>query len=179
MSQLKVDSIVPVAGAPTDGGGGVIQFKQTRKTDTFSRNSSNSDFGDVTGLNVSITPKSSTSRMVVLVSLCSAGNTNQRIWYRIKKVISGGGTDVTWAVADAAGDRPRASATIQPPGGNSIVYFGGCFDHVSGTTSQITYTIQVGAESSQPHRVNRSNDDSNSVNVARGMSTISVMEVSA
>ena len=38
-SKLRVDSILPVDGAPTNGGGGIIQVKQTLKTDSFYTNS--------------------------------------------------------------------------------------------------------------------------------------------
>ena len=34
MSQLKVNSIIPVGGIPTGGTGGIIQVKQTVKSDT-------------------------------------------------------------------------------------------------------------------------------------------------
>ena len=33
-SQLRVDKILPVDGAPTGGGGGIIQVVQTQKKDT-------------------------------------------------------------------------------------------------------------------------------------------------
>ena len=39
MSQLKVNSIIPVAGIPSGGAGGIIQMKQTVKTDAFSHTS--------------------------------------------------------------------------------------------------------------------------------------------
>ena len=32
-SELRVDRIIPTAGVPTGGGGGIIQIKQTVKTD--------------------------------------------------------------------------------------------------------------------------------------------------
>ena len=178
MSTLKVDRILPTGGAPTDGGGGIIQVKTNTKTDTFTRNSSSGDFGDVSGLSLTFSPINSTSRIYVIVDLNVGGNVGQRMWYRVKKVISGGGTDYL-ARADAASNRPRAAVTIQPLGGNGMQYMGGVFVHVAGTTNAITYTIQGGAESSQPFILNRSNSDSNSVNVARGRSSITALEVSA
>lgn len=178
MSTLKVDRILPTGGAPTGGGGGIIQVKTTTKTDTFSRNSSSGDFGDISGMSVTISPINSTSKIYVIVDMNVGGNTGQRMWYRVKKVISGGGTDYL-ARADASGDRPRSAVTIQPLGGNGMQYMGGVFMHTAGTTSAITYTIQGGAESSQPFILNRSNSDSNSVNVARGRSSITALEVSA
>ena len=61
-SQLRVDKILPVDGAPTNGGGGIIQVKSVVKTDLFNTNSSS--FTDITGLSVSITPKFSTSKIL-------------------------------------------------------------------------------------------------------------------
>ena len=46
MSQLKVNSIVPAGGLPSGSNGGIIQVKQTLKTDAFSMNSNS--FTDVT-----------------------------------------------------------------------------------------------------------------------------------
>ena len=37
-SELRVDKIIPTAGVPTGGGGGIVQVIQTVKTDTFSHN---------------------------------------------------------------------------------------------------------------------------------------------
>tara|TARA_Y100000401_G_scaffold19472_1_gene13069 strand:+ start:385 stop:888 length:504 start_codon:yes stop_codon:yes gene_type:complete len=65
MSQIKVNSIIPVAGVPTGGGGGIIQIKQAT-TDT--EVSTNSQTAADTGLTVSITPTSSSSKVLVLVS---------------------------------------------------------------------------------------------------------------
>ena len=48
MSTLKVNSIIPVSGVPTGGGGGIIQIKQAVKTDTTSTTSSTQ--ADISGL---------------------------------------------------------------------------------------------------------------------------------
>ena len=54
MSQLKVNSIVPVGGLPSGSNGGIIQTVQTVKTNSFSTNSSS--MTDITGMSVAITP---------------------------------------------------------------------------------------------------------------------------
>ena len=59
-SKLRVDSILPVDGAPTGGGGGIIQVLQATKTDTDS--TSSTTFADI--LTVSITPKSNTLSLI-------------------------------------------------------------------------------------------------------------------
>ena len=60
-SELRVDRIIPVDGAPTGGGGSIIQMKQARKTDTQSTTSATRV--DISGLSVTITPKFSTSKL--------------------------------------------------------------------------------------------------------------------
>ena len=62
-SKLRVNSILPVDGAPTGGGGGIVQVKQVYKNDEFT--SESATFVDVTGMQVSITPKFNTSKILV------------------------------------------------------------------------------------------------------------------
>ena len=71
MSQLKVNSIVPVGGLPSGSSGGIIQIKQAFKGNTFTTTSGS--FVDVTGLSVSITPSSASNKILVLVSICGQG----------------------------------------------------------------------------------------------------------
>ena len=66
-SQLRVDKILPVDGAPINGGGGIIQVKSVVKTDLFNTNSSS--FTDITGLSVSITPTSASSKIFIIFDL--------------------------------------------------------------------------------------------------------------
>jgi len=68
MSQLKVNSIVPVNGLPAGSSGGIIQVKQTVKTDEFS-NTTQDSFFDVTGINVSITPSSNSNKILIVINL--------------------------------------------------------------------------------------------------------------
>ena len=54
-SQLRVDKILPVDGAPTDGGGGIIQVVQTIKKDQFTTSNNTSNYTDLTGLSATTT----------------------------------------------------------------------------------------------------------------------------
>ena len=72
MSQLKVNSIIPVGGVPTNGGGGIIQVISTIKTNEFSTTNDDA-FNDITGMTATITPTSTSSK--VLVTACLAFNT--------------------------------------------------------------------------------------------------------
>ena len=66
MSQLKVNSIIPTAGVPSGGAGGVIQtiFQSTTSQVT---NTSGSDAD--TGVTATITPKVSTSKILIIANL--------------------------------------------------------------------------------------------------------------
>ena len=66
-SELRVDKIIPTAGVPTGGGGGIVQIVQTIKTDVYTNNV-NDTWLDITGLSVTITPKFNTSKILVSVS---------------------------------------------------------------------------------------------------------------
>jgi len=69
MSQIKVDSIVPRGGLPGGANGGIIQIVQSFKSDGATTTSTS--FVDV-GLSCSITPQSSSSKILVLWDLnCS------------------------------------------------------------------------------------------------------------
>ena len=73
-SELRVDRIIPTDGVPTGGGGGIIQIKQTLKTDSFNTTSQN--LVDITGMSVSITPTRSDSKILVQVHLSFGGDDN-------------------------------------------------------------------------------------------------------
>lgn len=64
-SELRVDKIIPTTGAPTGGGGGIIQIvSNTSGTQATSQSTSWS----TTGLEATITPKFSTSKILIQVS---------------------------------------------------------------------------------------------------------------
>ena len=66
MSTLRVNNVTNVAGGTTYAPGHVIQVVQTFKSDNFLTNSTT--FVDVPGLTVTITPKSASSKLLVMVS---------------------------------------------------------------------------------------------------------------
>ena len=83
-SKLRVNQIEPVNGIPTGGGGGIIQVKMTQTINSGSQFSTGSGtYGDVTGYNCSITPTSSTSKILVTINpiflLNNGSGTSQRV----------------------------------------------------------------------------------------------------
>ena len=65
MSELRTNRIVPRDGLPASASGGIIQIKQTYKTDQTTMSSTS--MADVTGLSVSITPTRADSKILVTV----------------------------------------------------------------------------------------------------------------
>ena len=177
-SKLRVDSILPVDGAPTNGGGGIIQVKSTTKTDTdsFASNTTNT-FVDLSGLSVSITPKFSTSKILVMFTV-SAHVSTGTIHIRLMR------DSTPIAVADADGN--SVSSTISRRT-QTNVYNLECtpmsytFLDSPSTTSATTYKLQgtAGSSYNATFYINRGSNTTDADYNARVTSTITVMEVSA
>ena len=177
-SQLRVDKIVPVDGVPSGGGGGIIQVKQTVKTDTFS--TLNETFADVTGLSVSITPKFSTSKIMVSYSGCGGSNSNRVGHIRLARVI-GGTTTTDIFIGDQSGaNQAQASSTFVQTNSYYQTAFSGTFIDSPSTTSAVTYKLQLAAgdQDYQVH-IGRTHDNSNEFSRSTTPSQITVMEISA
>tara|TARA_Y100000361_G_scaffold56968_1_gene49779 strand:+ start:361 stop:873 length:513 start_codon:yes stop_codon:yes gene_type:complete len=170
MSTLKVNSIIPVAGVPTGGGGGIVQIKQTVKTDTFS--TSSGSFTDITGLSVSISPTSTSSKIFVIVDLMVGSDNDSQCMFLLKR----DSTSINFG--DNDGSRSQNFAEI---GGAEDYDQTSCSTHFldsPATTSATTYKVQMRVTGST-HFLNRSQSDSNNSNESRTTSSITVMEVSA
>ena len=174
MSQIRTDSLVPAGGIPAGAaGGGIIQCVQTVKTDTYVH-SSNAGFTDVTGLSATITPRSSSSKILVSVNLNHSGFS-----YLAIRLYRGGSLIY---VGDASGS--RIQAWVGPYHGYDNRYG----THTSqamyvdspATTSATTYKVNVGTPSgtSRAVMIGRTYDDGNDNENTRTPSSIILMEVS-
>ena len=174
MSQLKVNSIVPAGGLPSGSNGGIIQVKQSVKTDTMTVSGSGGSYQDVTGLSVTITPSSNANKVLVIPSILLAADSGHRHGYRILR-----GSQVI-CVGDSASNRVQATSCQGNPPNNVMMYnHTNTFLDEPGTTSATTYKIQIRGESnSSGLYVNRSQTDTDSTSHFRGTSQITVMEVS-
>jgi hypothetical protein len=151
--------------------GSVKQVLSTTKTDTFTTTSNT--FVDVTGLSVTITPTSATSKILVIGQIVVQGaygadNGMGRLM-RDSTAIS---------VGAAAGSRIPASFGIDaaPVGQTQIVPF---LDSPA-TTSAVTYKFQIRANTSgYTMCVNRNSSDTDASTTPRYASSITVVEVLA
>ena len=96
-SKLRVDSILPVDGAPTDGGGGIIQVVHSSATAETSQSNSGTTQTTLTdtGLSATITPKFSTSKVLVLVhQTYQIDNGSNDVQFQINMLLRDGSNNV-------------------------------------------------------------------------------------
>ena len=138
--------------------GKILQVKQTTKSNTFETTSSS--YIDIPDLSVSITPASTSNKILFISSVnFGANQTGQNNFYQVMR-------DSTTISATAQSIRSSDTAVVQSY--SSII-----LDSPS-STSALTYKIQVKPESGNAVGVNR-----NIGNTLYGFSTILCMEVAA
>ena len=152
------------------GGGKVLQVVSTTKTDTFTISTANSSApADITGLSATITPASTSNKILILAQITVGGTTSHT-----NLVIDRGGTDI--AKGDAAGSRQQlTTAELVTSGGNYGSANINFLDSPS-STSALTYKIQANNNGSTTY-INRSGTDSDSNAYSRHISTITLMEI--
>lgn len=80
--EILTDAGVPASALPA---GSVLQVKSTTKTDTWSSSLTAGQHADVTGLNVSITPSSTSSKILLMVSLTGHNGNEGGLGFYIKE----------------------------------------------------------------------------------------------
>ena len=177
-SQLRVDKILPVDGAPTGGGGGVIQVVQKLFTTQFT--SSVYAYADVTGFSVDITPKFNTSKILCFGHISGQGTSNTRALYRLLRTISGGSGVPLGEGTGSIGNRAPCIGTIYRTDDESAETFGYSVLDSPATTNSINYKIQIsnGNNADQGY-VNRSSTWSDAYAHGAPASSLTLMEISA
>jgi len=153
------------------GGGKVLQVVSATKTDTAT--TSSTTYGDITGLSVSITPSSASSKIYVVFSV-SAGNSNGSANYRLVR------NTTALAIGDASGSRTQSTISSQAGTTNRMEGLGSNYLDSPSTTSATTYKVQWRVQNSGTNiYLNRSSSDADNESHPRGSSTITVMEIGA
>ena len=176
---LKVNS--SANGFEFGAGGGLIQTVSTAKTNTFVTNSTS--FVDVTGLNATITPTSSSNKIFVVVNIAYSGHQNLYGWGKLVRTTSGG-SPVDISIGDAASNRVRASLSFSISNIDNQKYkqkHASCsFLDSPNTTTSTTYKIMAMTENGgRDVHINYSNNDGDAAYSGRMASNITCMEVIA
>lgn len=147
--------------------GKVLQVVSTTKNDTFTTTSTT--FTDLTGLSASITPTSTTSKILVFVdtNYGSSGTSGISVFNLLRNStnISQPATSLTWS----------GTANIYLNVGDSCAPLGFHFLDSPATTSSTTYKVQVKINTGNTLYVNRRGPSSDTSST----STITVMEIAA
>ena len=137
-SKLRVNQIEPVDGIPTGGGGGIIQIKMTQTINSGSQWSTTSgSYVDITGYNCSITPTSTTSKILVTLNpiflLNNGSGTSQKVALKLLR--------------DSTSLLDQNDFCSHQVGNAEADYLGvaGYFQYLDSpsTTSSITYKVQI------------------------------------
>lgn len=154
--------------------GKVLQVVSTTKTDTFTTSAQNV-WTDITGFSATITPSSTSSKILVTTSLVMAGRVSiNAAFARLLR----DGTAI--GVGDAAGSRTRTTFDTYLSADDD---FGGQNGHSfldsPSTTSAVTYKWQVyNFAASGTVYVNRGQADTDNQNSPRSASSIILTEIS-
>ncbi len=96
-SELRVDKIVPTNGVPSGGGGGIIQVVHSSATTETAQSNSGTTQNTLTdtGLSATITPKFSTSKVLVLVhQTYQIDNGNDNVQFQINMLLRDGSNNI-------------------------------------------------------------------------------------
>ena len=176
-SKLRVNSILPVDGAPTGGGGGIIQVVSTTKTSTATTNSAT--YADLSGMSVSLTPQSG-SKVYINIDLQFGGENNSYGGFKLLRdsTVIGSGTEGTGNMSNVT----FGAGTGQDNDQFRVrtVSYSILDTHGANGSTSVTYKLQWASVYydysiylNKPH-----NADNNAYNLF-GSSTITAMEVSA
>lgn len=162
--KVLVEDLVP----PSNTAGQIKNINYTNKTDTSSLSLTSSDWTDVPGMSVTVTPSSITDVVKIGGTLCAQSSGGPHVMYRLLK----NNTDVIWS-----SDNLHA---VSPPAGMSHLHSGhplptilNFIDTYVGTTSSVTYKLQVRTVgTSFTLVINRDSTDSNAVGTKRFISQI-------
>ena len=191
VSQLKVNEIVQQSGSNlTLGGSGdnivlgsgattafgkIGQVVQTSLTASDYFSSTSSSLVEITGspaFNVSITPTSTSSKVLITGHVSIGSGTGARVGIQLRR-----GDSTIIGSADAAGSRQRTVSAMRQGDGNYATTLTFNFLDSPATTSAVTYKIFGMAEGSETLQVNKGNGDTDNATVFRSASTLTAMEI--
>jgi hypothetical protein len=154
---------------PAAGGGKILQVVQATKTDTATV--TGSTFGSV--FTASITPSSSSSKVLVLAFLTVGGATSNYPNIRLTK------SSTVLLQGDTAGSRTRVTAMGNPGTASTMTALPINYLDSPASTSALTYEIHLASHSTGAVYINRSGTDTDGATISRAASTLILMEVGA
>ena len=157
---------------PAQNRGTVLQVVQATKTDSFS--STSTSYVDLTDMTASITPISSTSKVLIHSNLALSNNDDVNHCYAL---LLRGTTEII--KGDAGGSRTRATMVVSQTGTGQHLPRNFVYLDSPSTTSSTTYKWQAKASASNGFYLNRSMRDNDGAGYdGRSCSTMVLYEIS-
>ena len=162
-------------------GGKILQVIQSAKTDTFS--TSSQSYVNVTGLGVTITPASSSNKILIILDIkVGAGHEDAAFAGRLLRDM-GGSSIYQIYTGNASSNRTDATFGTSRQSGNAgydiIQDRQAVFLDSPNTTSAAYYRVEIRGNNGRDTYINRTHDDSDDNDTPRVASSITVMEVAA
>lgn len=183
MSQIKVDSIVPAGGVPAGAkGGGIIQVLEYIQPAAVSQSvasTARNSWQDLTGFSLSITPRSSSNKVMIIAHLHVGGASNQHYFMSAFRFTRGGSV-ITGALGNSRTNFEQATSSHNrgTHDGNGLNVVSIMYIDSPATTSATTYKIQMQCEQN-PFYLNRTQRDDDNQNYSLApISTLHLMEIS-
>ena len=152
-------------------GGKVQQVVHAHKSDRQTFSTSSGTFSDVTGMSASITPSSTSNKVVIMFNINTGGQGGQRCTYRLQR----NGTNI--ARGDANGSSQRGCFSSIVTGGNSQSEQSSyVFEDSPSSTSALTYKVQFESEGGT-HIINDTRGGDGGSTYQVGSSNILLMEI--
>jgi len=168
------DTVTLTTGAKTSGFGKIGQVVSVTKTDTFS--TASTSYTDLTGMSLSITPSSTSSKILLSTQISFGGSKSLYSFARFMRdstAISIGDTgESNQKRASFPMDNPNATDDIYKAKNSAMTFL-----DTPSTTSSITYKIQVVVRSGGTLDINRSNNNDNEPYNGRYVSSLTAMEI--
>jgi len=160
--------------------GGILQVVSTTKTDTFSASLATAVFTEITGLTAAITPRSTSSKILAMVSVYGANSiTSRQASFALK--LQRGATDIALGDTDSSRTSVTAHTLNALDGSANATPVAFQFLDSPSTTATTTYSVEIGnvvnSTSTGTFYVNRQDTSNDNNRIARTVSTITLLEV--
>jgi hypothetical protein len=172
------NTISAITALPAGVGGKVLQVVQVAKTDTYGETISGNTLSTtiVTGLQPSITPASTSNKILVMVTLSvgyASNSTGDSLGFVIKRDSTAIGK------GDSSGSRTSLTTASNFSSTFQLEDLSMTFLDSPSSTSSLTYGISLfnGSGSSRTCLLNRDDRNDDAAYAARGMSSITLMEI--
>ena len=177
MSELRTNRIIPRDGLSSGYSGGIIQMKQTVLTSSLVQNIDAGSNYDFSGFTCSITPTRSDSKIMITSMLSAVMESGNAGYLKIKR----NGSYISGSRGDSSGSKELVTTGIPTQDndktmGNVFIQF---LDSPASTSAQTyMFTISHGDSGQRAIYVNQTDADTNNYQYARGISTMTLMEIS-